>query len=176
MSEGERIQKAVSFTLSSGFQLDKEAFEFLNLLSKQEDPLFLMEETVKKIRDLSQKPLFIDRPFLESMKNISCVKEKTNLENNFESTVSESKKSFRPYAKDIEDEVKVLIDPTKKICTTGSMTEYLAYFQDRYKRLKKILRKRMDVKNAIPLAIALKTPIKSKIIIIGMVTEKSESK
>jgi len=32
MSEGERLQKAVSFTIASGYQLDKEAFEFLKTL------------------------------------------------------------------------------------------------------------------------------------------------
>ena len=174
MSEGERLQKAVSFTISSGYQLDKEAFEFLNLAARTEDPLYLMEEAVKKIRDLPQKPLFIDRSFLEAMKKVPCVTEEKPFQVN--SSVITSKKSFSPYAKDVEDEVKVLVDPTKKICTTGSINDYLEYFQDRFERLKKILRNRMDVKNAVPISVALKAPIKSKINIIGMVTEKIESK
>ena len=176
MSEGERLQKAVSFTISSGYQLEKEAFEFLNIVAKTEDPLYLMEEAVRKIRDLPQKPLFIDRVFLEAMKKEPCVEEEKPLQINSVSTTSESRNTFRPYAKDVEDEVKVLMDPTKKICTTGSINEYLEYFQDRFERLKKILRKRMDVKNAVPIAVALKAPIKSKVNIIGMVTEKIESK
>ncbi|PVX27618.1 MAG: DNA polymerase II [Candidatus Bathyarchaeum sp.] len=174
MSEGERLQKAVSFTISSGYQLDKEAFEFLNVAAKTEDPLYLMEEAVRKIRDLSQKPLFIDRSFLEAMKKEPCVAEEKPLQVN--SAVTTSKKSFRPYAKDVEDDVKVLVDPTKQVCTTGSLNEYLEYFQDRFERLKKILRRRMDVKNAVPISVALKAPTKSKVNIIGMVTEKIESK
>jgi len=176
MSEGERLQKAVSFTIESGYQLDKEAFEFLNVVAKTEDPLYLMEEAVRKIRDLSQKPLFIDRVFLETMKKERCVEEKKQLPSISSLTTSESRKSFRPYAKDVEDEVKVLVDPTKKICTTGSIKEYLEYFQDRFERLKKILRKRMDVKNAVPISVALKSPTKSRVNIICMVTEKIESK
>ena len=176
MSEGERLQKAVSFTIESGYQLDKEAFEFLNVVAKTEDPLYLMEEAVRKIRDLSQKPLFIDRVFLETMKKERCVEEEKQLPSISSLTTSESRKSFRPYAKDVENEVKVLVDPTKKICTTGSIEEYLEYFQDRFERLKKILRKRMDVKNAVPISVALKSPTKSKVNIIGMVTEKIESK
>jgi len=176
MSECERLQEAVSFTISSGYQLDKEAFEFLNEVAKNEDPLNIMEKAVRKIRDLSQKPLFINRTFLESMKNGPCIEEKTLQNSNFEPTSSESRMSFRPYAKDVENEMKVLVDPTKKICTTGTINEYLEYFQDRFERLKKILRKRMDVKNAIPIAVALKAPTKSKINIIGMVSEKIESK
>ena len=175
MSEGEKLQKAVSFTISSGFQLDKEAFEFLKGIAKTEDPLYLMEDVVKKIRDLPQKPLFIDRVFLEAMKKPPCAEEETPFQLDSKVT-SESRKTFRPYAKDVEDGMKILMDPTKKVCTTGSINEYLEYFQDRFERLKKILRKRMDVKNAIPISVALKARTKSKINIIGMVTEKIENK
>jgi DNA polymerase II small subunit len=174
MSGGNRLQRAVSFTIAAGYQLDKEAFEFLNIISETEDPLILMEEAVRKIKELPQKPLFIDRTLLEAMKTEPCIKEEKPLSSSPIST--ESKKSFRPYAKDIEDKVKVVSDPTDKICTTGSMKEYLEYFQDRFERLGKILRKRIDAKNAIPISVALKTPVKSKINVIGMVTEKIESK
>ena len=176
MSEGERLQKAVSFTIASGYQLDTDAFEFLNTISKTEDPLHLMKEAVSKIKELPQSPLFIDRAFLEALKKEPCAEEDKPLPLVSLSTVSESRKSFRPYAKDVEDGVKVLIDPTKKICTTGSIKEYLEYFQDRFERLKKILRKRIDAKNAMPISVALKMSVKSKVNIIGMVTEKIESK
>lgn len=176
MSEGDRLKKAVSFTVSSGYQLDNEAFKFLNSLSKNEDPLNLMETVVNKVKNLPQKPLFINRSVLESMKKESCIEEKTVVEENLDSSSSGSRNTFRPYAKDVEDEIKILEDPTKKICTTGSIKEYLEYFQDRFERLKKILRKRMDVKNAVPIAVALKSKTKSKINFIGMVSEKIESK
>jgi hypothetical protein len=61
VSEGTSLQKAVSFTLASGYQLDKVAFDFLNQIAETEDPLFLMEEAVKKIGDLPQKPLLRQR-------------------------------------------------------------------------------------------------------------------
>jgi DNA polymerase II small subunit len=175
MSEGKRLQKAVSFTISSGYQLDKEAYEFLNTASNTDDPLSLMEKAIRKIRDLPQKPLFIDRDFLESMKNESYVEEES-LRVNSVSTISESRKTFSPYAKDVEEAVNVLVDPTKEVCTTGSINEYLKYFQDRFERLKKILRKRMDAKNTVPISVAIKARTKSKVNIIGMVTEKIESK
>ncbi|UCC58237.1 MAG: DNA-directed DNA polymerase II small subunit [Candidatus Bathyarchaeum sp.] len=176
MREGNRLQRAVSFTIAAGYQLDKEAFEFLNTMSETEDPLDLMEEAVRKIKDLPQKPLFIDRSFLEAMKEESCVEEEKPLPPFSPSTISERRKSFRPYAKDVEDNVEVISDPTDKICTTGSIKEYLEYFQDRFERLQKILKKRIDAKNAVPISVALKTPAKSKVNIIGMITEKIESK
>jgi len=175
VSCNERLQKAVSFTMEAGYQLDREAFEFLHALAEKEDPLYLMKEAIKKIRGLQQKPLFIDRPFLESMKKNICGEEDKVL--SYEpQRVSESRKTFRPYAKDIEDEVKVISDPTDKLCTTGSIQEYFEYFRDRFERLKRILNKRMDTKNAVPISVALKSPIKSKVSIIGMVAEKIESK
>jgi DNA polymerase II small subunit len=174
VSEGNALQRAVSFTIAAGYQLDKEAFEFLNIISKTEDPLILMEEAVRKIKDLPQKPLFIDRPFLEAMKEKTCIEEEKLPNSPVIST--ESKTSFRPYAKDIEDDIKVLSDPTSKICTTGSIKEYLEYFRDRFERLTKILKKRIDAKNAVPISVALKVSVKSKITVIGMVTEKIESK
>jgi len=176
MSESNRLQQAVSFTISSGFQLDKEAFEFLNDIAKTEDPLYLMEEVIKKIRNSSQKPLFINRDFLEDIKIEPFVGEKEFIETNSGSSGIQSRKTFRPFAKDVDEEVKILMDPTKQTCTTGTINEYMQYFQDRFKRLKKVLRRRMDVKNAVPISVALKAPTKSKINIIGMVTEKIESK
>ena len=176
MSEGEKLQKAVSFTIESGYQLDKEAFEFLNTVSKTEDPLYIVKEAVKKIKDLPQKPLFIDRGFLEEMKKEPCVQEETDFMPNSSLTNFSSRKTFRPYAKDVDEDVKVILEPTKKICTTGSITEYLDYFQDRFERLKKVLRKRLDVKDAVSISSALKLPAKTKVNIIGMVTEKIESK
>jgi DNA polymerase II small subunit/DNA polymerase delta subunit B len=174
MSEGNVLQRAVSFTLAAGYQLDKEAFDFLNNISETEDPLILMEEAVRKIKDLPQKPLFINRPFLEAMKKKPCVEEEKLPSSSIIST--ESKTVFTPYAKGIEDDIKVLSDPTDKICTTGSIQEYLGYFQDRFERLSKILKKRIDAKNAIPISVALKASVKSKVTVIGMITEKIESR
>ncbi|MFZ7137497.1 MAG: DNA-directed DNA polymerase II small subunit [archaeon] len=177
MSESNRLQQAVSFTLSSGFQLDKEAFEFLDNIAKTEDPLYLMEEVVKKIQNSSQKPLFIDRSYLEDIKLEPCGGKKDLIKTNSGSISSiQSRKTFRAYAKDVDEDVKILMDPTKNICTTGTIKEFKEYFHDRFERLKKVLRRRMDVKNAVPISVALKAPVKSKVNIIGMVTEKIEAK
>ena len=63
----ERLQIAVSNTIEAGYQLDSEAFTFLEMLSKTKDPVALMEEVVKKMEEFAQKPLFIDRPLLEGL-------------------------------------------------------------------------------------------------------------
>ena len=176
MSEDDRLQRAVSFTIAAGYQLNKEAFEFLNTISKTGDPLSLMEETIRKIEGLPEKPLFINRGFLEEIMKESLPKEEKLSPPVFPSPIFDARKAFRPYAKDVDANIKVIDDPTDKICTTGSIEEYIEYFKDRFKRMKKILRRRIDAKNAMPISEALKSSVNSKVKIIGMVTEKRESK
>lgn len=171
MSGDERLQRAVSFTIAAGYQLDKEAFEFLSKITQTEDPIILMEEAIKKIEGLPEKPLFINRNFLEEMMKEAFPKEEKLLPPH----IFEARKVFRAYAKDVDTDVKVIDDPTDQICTTGSVEEYLEYFQDRFARIKKILRQRMDAKDATPISEALKASVNSKVKIIGMVTEKRES-
>ena len=176
MSEDQRLQRAVSFTIAAGYQLNKEAFEFLNTISKTEDPLSLMEETIRKIEGLPEKPLFINRSFLEETVKETLPEEKESFPLVSSSTIFDARRPSKAYAKDIDAEIKVIDDPTDKICTTGSVEEYLEYFQDRFKRIKKILQRRTDAKNAISISEALKLSVNSKVKIIGMVTEKREAK
>jgi len=172
----ERLQKAVAYTIEAGYHLDSEAFALLETLSKTEDPIALMEKIIRKMGELEQKPLFIDRSSLEEF--ITPLKAQTEI------TVAplpepflESKReSFQPYAKEIDPEIKVLDDPTNTMCTIGSVEEYRDYFLDRFNRLQKFLRQRMDARDATPISEALKAPTNSKVKVIGMLTEKRESK
>ncbi len=176
MSEGGKLQRAVSFTIAAGYQLNKEAFEFLNTISKTGDPLSLMEQTIRKIEGMPDKPLFINRSFLEEMAKETLPEEEKTFPAVSHPSILEGRKVFPAYAKDVDSNIKVIDDPTDKICSTGSVEEYLEYFQDRFKRIRKILRRRIDAKNAMPISETLKLSANSKVKIIGMVTEKRESK
>ncbi len=169
----ERLQKAVALTISAGYQLDKEAFDFLESTSKTRDPVKLMEETVKKIESLPEKPLFIGRDLLEKTLGEVFPEEEMKPP---PTPFIEARKVYRPYAKDVDAEVKVIQDPTDKVCGTGSIEEYLEYFQDRFKRMEKILRRRMDARDATSISEALRAPINSKVKMVGMITEKREYK
>lgn len=169
----ERLHEAVSFAIAAGYQLDKEAFDLLKELSQTEDPIALIKEAVKRIERLPEKPLFIGRSFLdEVMKEL--LPERKEVEPL--PPVIEAKKIFRPYAKDIDADIRVIEDPTDKICTTGSIEEYLEYFRDRFRKIQRFLRQRMDVKDAMPVSQALRASINSKVKIIGMITERREYK
>jgi DNA polymerase II small subunit len=90
--------------------------------------------------------------------------------------MTEGKNVFHPYAKDVEANISIIEDPTGKLSSNGTIEEYLQYFQDRFKRIERLLRQRIDVKAATPISEALKSPAKAKLKIICMVTEKRESK
>lgn len=175
----ERLQRAVSLTIEAGYQLNKEAFDFLNSLSKTEDPIKLIEETIKRMENFPEKTLFIDKNLLQEIAGEAfpeALKEKPPLAPSPSHPFPKAKKTFHAYAKDIDAEIKIVKDPTNDICESGTLEEYLEYFQDRFKRLERILRRRIDTKDAVTISDALKAPVNSKIKIICMITEKRESK
>ncbi len=173
----ERLQRAVSFTIEAGYQLDSEAFALLETLSKTEDPFSLMEKIIRKMDKLEQKPLFISRSSLEELMTPLPEREPTPITAPSPTPFLESKReAFKPYAAEVEADIKVLDDPTNSVSTIGSVEEYHEYFLDRFRRLQKFLRQRIDAKDASSISEALKAPPNSKVKIIGMLTEKRESK
>jgi DNA polymerase II small subunit len=177
----EKLHEAVSITLSAGFQLDKEAFQFLNTLAQTEDPTELIKETIKKLQTLPERPLYIARSHLEeTTKTLSpkAIEEPMYqpLPTTQASQVQESKKTFQPYAKDTQSELEIIEDPTDKICATGTINEYIEYFRDRYEKLQKLLKQRIDTRDATTIKNALRTPPNTKVKIIGMISEKREYK
>jgi len=174
----EQLQKAISYAIQVGYQLDSEAFAFLETLSKTEDPVALMEKITKKIEEAEQKPLFITRNLIEEFVAASESPGKTATPRTsitpppFESR----KEAFKPLALEIDADIKILEDPTVNMNTVGSIEEYQEYFLDRFTRLQRCLRQRMDARDATSLSEALKAPVNAKVKVIGMVTEKRESK
>jgi DNA polymerase II small subunit len=190
-TEIERLQKAIQSAITAGYQIDAEAFEFLSTLSAEDDPTEVVSNALLRIENLEEKPFFIGKDFLE----VGLHPSKSEIEKSvqqfvkteFELIKTEHKEEakfsifaptspFRVSSKEIASQFEVIEDPTNKISSNGTMEEFLKYFQDRFRRLEKILRQRMDVKAATPISEALKSQPKTKIKIIGMVTEKREAK
>jgi DNA polymerase II small subunit len=183
MSEAGKLQKAVELTIEAGYQINKEAFEFLSTLAITQDPTEIMSKAIHKIEALKEKPLFIDRSFLEHLVESSEPKKEIltqlleePLQTLPESRITEGKMQFRPYAKEVEPNIKIIDDPAAKLSSNGTMEDYLQYFRDRFKRIEKLLRQRIDVKSAASIIDALKAPANTKLKIIGMITERREAK
>jgi DNA polymerase II small subunit len=183
MIETEKLQKAVELTVAAGYQLNKDAFEFLSIVAATEDPTEVISRAIQKMKTLKEEPLFIDRRFLEKLvKTMKPVKEvptqslEEPLQTLPESQITEGKKPFRPYAKEVEANLNIIEDPTSKLSSSGTIEDYLQYFLDRFKRMEKLLRQRIDVRSATSVLDALKAPPNTKLKIIGMITNKRESK
>ena len=147
----------------------------------------VMNLAVQKLHELQEKPFFIDRIFLEPlMQQLSSAVAEVPPEAQQRTVeppatpvvkqTSEIENAFYPYARDIKADFSILDDATGKLSSNGTLEEYVDYFQDRFTRIEHLLRQRMDVKAATPIVEALKSPAKSKLKIICMVTEKRESK
>jgi DNA polymerase II small subunit len=141
-----------------------------------------MAKAICEIDALTEKPLFIERSFLEKLaklpearKEISPQPLEEPLEPLPQQQATEAKRGFHPYAKEVGSNINVLDDPAKDVSSSGALENYLGYFRDRFKRLEKLLRQRMDVKSAASVIDALKAPANARLKIIGMVTEKRES-
>ena len=182
MIEREKLQRAVEATIIAGYQLNSEAFDFLSIIAATDDPTIIMSKALQRIEELEEKPLFIDKKFLEALLKPSETKEKEQAqpqdkkEEPSEQQMTEGKSGFHPYAKDVEAKINVLENPTGKLTSNGTIEEYLQYFQDRFKRIERLLRQRIDVRAATPISEALKSPAKTKLKIICMIVERRESK
>ncbi|MCK5628162.1 DNA-directed DNA polymerase II small subunit [Candidatus Bathyarchaeota archaeon] len=183
MSEKDKLQKAVKSTLEAGYQVDIEAFDFLKKLSLNDDPILIMQKALLRISELEEKTTVIDRSLLETLqKQPEKPSHKRNqvdgktIEEIVEKKVVQSKSVFHPYSKEIDPEIAILEDPTDELTSHGEMRDYIGYFQDRFRRMERLLRKRIDARAATPIAEALKSPARTKLKIIGMITEKREVK
>jgi DNA polymerase II small subunit len=187
MSDQDKLQQALEATIAAGYQLNSEAFEFLSQNANATDPLDIMNLAFQRLQNLEDKPFFIDRVFLEALLQSTAtpiLEHSSDLQEqpvqpvlSFETEPSTHIESpFYPFAKDIKADFNILEDSTGKLSSNGTLEEYLEYFQDRFKRIERLLRQRMDVKAATPIVEALKSQAKTKLKMICMVTEKRDSK
>jgi DNA polymerase II small subunit len=188
MSTQEKLQRAIQATIAAGYQLNSEAFEFLCQNCQTSDPVTIMNLAFERIQELQDKPMFIERGFLESLlqqpttplPEIQIPEQQKAPEPIAEPPVipepSNNETEFYPYAKDIPADIKIIEDATGKLSSNGTLDEYVMYFQDRFKRIEHLLRQRMDVRSATSILEALKSPARTKLKIICMLTEKRDSK
>src|SRR4030066_741590 len=67
MNENKKLQEAVHMAMTAGYQIKREAFEFLTLLATTEDPSKLMTKAIEQLNGLNEKSLFIEKQMLEQV-------------------------------------------------------------------------------------------------------------
>jgi DNA polymerase II small subunit len=186
MSETEKLQRAVELSIAAGYQLNREAFEFLSTVATMEDPARIVNKALQQIEKLQEKPFFIERRFLEEvLKGTEPTKELIVQPTEEPSQavpetrvprLTEGKTPFHPFAKEVEPSISIIEDPGAKLTSSGTIDDYLGYFQDRFKQIERLLRQRIDVRSAASVLDAVRAQANTKLKIIGMITEKRESK
>lgn len=111
-----------------------------------------------------------DAPLLE---------EKENLEVNSEDTESDIKRSInarRIPAKEHEAEIKFTKNIKSENVSPGSIEDFVRLFNDRYAKMKKMFRERPSTRDFMTVSEALRSKKGDQVSVVGMITEKSESK
>ena len=186
VNDNMQLQKAVELAMTAGYQLNKEAFEFLALLATTEDPAEIVTKAIEHMGSLDPKPFFIERKLLEEVlkpqstaKEVSGQEQATQygqMQESLETQLTEAKVPFHPLAKEVDASISIVDDPGAIQSSDGTVKDFLEYFQDRFKRLERLLRQRIDVKSATSILEAIRTQPNTRLKIVCIVTEKRESK
>ncbi len=167
----ERLKTAVKTILLAGYQLDREAFEILKLLQDREELEEVTKEIVKEANQLTPRAIMVTKDIVESV-TARLRKEKELVT----PPTTESLRARVPYAKEVESRIQILRDPTKVIGSGGTIEDFTKHFRDRFNKISRILRERLDVRDARTIGEALEAPLNEKVKFIAMVMEKREKR
>ena len=149
--------------IESGYQLSADGFEYLKTLDDGTIEK-LMRRAIQRANSSQDARYVLDREFLQS-----------TLEETEEKPVGritlKGKLKGRPIASEYDAQLEVLEDIVVE--PDGSVEGFVEYFSSRYRMLEGILRRRMDVRDAVTIGRALEMPIKSRCKVIGIVTRKN---
>jgi DNA polymerase II small subunit len=157
----DKFQSIIRKVLEKGYQISYDAF-----LKLQEMPLIDVEELIDRVvyrSQLDHKFFLIDLEVLQRLSKFNETEDHSDLYN-----------VKIPLAKRIKTKIEIPSSDNEIPLLKGG--DYLGYFNSRYKTLERILKKRVDIKESIPLSQALKLPIKSNLKTIGMVTNTSRQR
>ena len=129
--------------------------------------------------------VFVDDNDLGDFKNCNkekespLLEEKGNLEVDSEDTESDIKRSInarRIPAKEHEAEIKFTKNIKSENVSPGSIEDFVRLFNDRYAKMKKMFRERPSTRDFMTVSEALRSKKGDQVSVVGMITEKSESK
>jgi len=165
----ERLKTAVKTIVLAGYQLDRGAFETLKLLQDREELEVVTKEVLKEVNQLIPKPVVVTKDVVEKI-TAKLGKEKEVAT----PSAMESVRVRAPYAKEVESRIQIIRDPTETIGSGGTIEDFTKHFRDRFHKVSRILRERLDVKDARTLGEALEAGPNERVKFIAMVMEKRE--
>lgn len=161
------FKRVVERLISAGWQLNREAFDLLQTSPGELDHDKLADELLAAAEQQATGQRLVDRKTVEQVLS--------RLRSSAESIqVSESVTVETPFAAEIESHVKVLKDPSNIVGFGGSVQEFNLHFRDRFTKLRDILQRRSDARDAGTISNAVNAHPNEKVKLIAMIMEKRE--
>ncbi len=82
---------------------------------------------------------------------------------------------FKPIAAEYEARVVVQKDITGRSYSEGGLKDFVGLFKDRYERINRLLRKRVELQDALPIGSLRNVDDRAQVKVIGIVSNKRES-
>ncbi len=165
----------------------------LNTLHRQDDMESAVERVLVRIREMESKPLLVTANLITKIlegvdvetaptpmvpppgPSLPEAGEAPRAGKIAEKLPEPTHVKFKPKAGEFEPRVKVLKDITGRSYTEGKLKDFVNVFRDRYERLSRILRKRIDFHDAVPISNLRSFEDRTLVKVIGMVSDKRET-
>jgi DNA polymerase II small subunit len=152
----QRVPQFLRRIIEAGYQLSPDAYAYLIGLSNETSDT-LAQKAILRAESNPELLIIFDKGYLLSI-----------VETSHPEPLPQSNQLLP--ARDKGAPLKVLEDESAQPASNAE--GFLQYFQSRYDRLETILKRRVDVKDSIPIAQVLSLPVKTKVKTIGIVAEK----
>jgi DNA polymerase II small subunit len=176
MDEGSIVRKF----LDADFHLTPDALE---VLQRQADGDLVADRILLDLRRMDEKPIVVNAEIIEQiLKKISIDKAGLS-EEGIKAEIPPPAKTvpelthlkFKPFAREVEARVEVLMDVTGHSYGEGEIEDFLELFKDRYERISKILRNRSDFRDVVQIRNLRRQESGDVVKVIGMVSDKRET-
>ncbi|WP_455285594.1 hypothetical protein, partial [[Eubacterium] cellulosolvens] len=167
MQVQDEFRRVVERLVSAGWQLSTEAFDLIQDSAARVDHGKLTRELIAAANKQTTGRRLIDRGIVEEVLD-RLLPPAQSIE------IPEPVRAKVPLAAEIESEVKVLKDPSSASTLGGSMQEFNLLFRDRFTKLREMLQRRSDARDAGTISNALGAQQNKRVKLIGMIMDKRE--
>jgi DNA polymerase II small subunit len=161
------FKRVIERLVSAGWQLSSEAFDLIQSSASRLDHDRLADELLAAAEKQTTGQRLIGRDIVEEALD-RLMPPAQSID------IPEPVKAEVPLAAEIESNITVVRDPSSAPIHGGSIEEFSLHFRDRFMKLREILRRRADVRDAGTISNALSAQQNARVKMIGMIMDKRE--
>jgi DNA polymerase II small subunit len=157
-----KIFRAIKLAVKEGYQISAECYEYINNINEKDVEKTIMK-VIEKLNSSGKKDYIIDLETIKTVYNELYGKIDEN-------SILSGKFYEKILAKDFGSDIKLGDDFNEK--TLCDVKGFVEYFKSRYRKLERMFKERLDIKDSISINQALNMPEKSRFKVIGLVNKK----